>query len=111
MTSNHEALYRFAEELNRRYGLEIELSTVEAIYGNHVLSLLAEDTDSFEQKIEGLLERGFGDTVSDIVNRFGILLAEDTELFFSRLDPLLAHLGASYAEQISEDLSLLETLL
>ena len=104
-------LYNVVEQINRIYALEIDLDCTAEIYGEHIIEAIAGNPEEFREKIDWLLAQGFGDTVSDICNRFGILLTYDNETFFSQFEKLMKKLGDDFALQISMDMSLLETLL
>lgn len=110
MIQEYEELYDLVNEINLKHNLEIELDNIVDTYGEDVIELIAEDLDAFEEKIEWLLSLGFSDTVSDIC-RYGILFAEDNNLFISKFSELIQRLGNDYVDEISEDLSLLEEVL
>lgn len=108
---DHAQLYDAVDQINREYALEIDLDCTAEIYGEHILEAIGDDTEGFREKITWLLAQGFADTVSDICNRFGILLTYDNETFFAQFEKLMKQLGDDFAWQISMDMSLLEALL
>ena len=111
MTQAYWYLQFCVSQINIVHKQEIDLDSISQIYGPDVVEAIAENPMDFEEKIMWLLNHNFADTVSDICNRFGILLLEPTETFIEKFEQLIARLGEEYADLIGEDLSLLEELL
>lgn len=111
MTQAYQDLLARVEQINQTHHLEIDLKYIAEIYGDDIVAAIGEDPADFEEKIQWLLMRGFSDTVSDICNRFGILFVESSEFFCAQFDKLIERLGDNYADQIAEDLSLIEALM
>lgn len=106
----HE-LYNLIDQINQEHDLEIELDTVANIYGEDVVERMAETPDDVEANISYLISRNLGDTVSDICNRYGILLCEDPVDFSRQVAGLIDDLGEDYADKMGDDMSCWEALL
>ena len=111
MQENYPELAALVQKLNDYYALEIDLEYIAEIYGESIVASIAEQPEELEKKVMWLLEKGFEETTSDICNRYGILLCQWQEDFVAGFEKLIGKLGADYAEQIAEDLSLLEELM
>lgn len=107
----HTSLICEVARINNEYGLEISLDHISHIYGEPVLDHLAEMLDDVIANIEFLLSLGFGDDVSDICNRFGIILCEDTFLFSKKVSALVDSIGSDFIAKMGEDMSLWETIM
>ena len=103
--------YRQIDLLNREFGLEIDPDTIQNIYGPDVVERMAEMTEDVTENIRFLVALGFGEDVSDICNRFGILLCQDRADFRHQVKTLIRDLGYDYVNRLAEDMSLWEKLL
>ena len=104
-------LYEIIRQINEQYGLEIDPDTVAEIYGEDVLEKMAESPYDVEQNIRHLISLHFGEDVSDICNRYGILLCEDPAVFFDRVWQLISSIGEDYVDKMGEDMSYWEALM
>ena len=111
MQEKYPELTALVQKLNKCHGLELDPEYVEELYGESVVQTIAQDPEGFEEKVLWLLEKGFAETTADICNRFGILLCQCSEDFIAAFDALIQRLGTDYADQIAEDLSILEELM
>lgn len=96
---------------NEEYDLEMDLETVAEIYGEDITERMEESSPEVIGNVEYLLQLGFGDGVSDIFNRYGIILMEDNHIFRENVQALIRDLGPDYAQKLGEDMSAWETLL
>lgn len=99
------------ESINEENDLQISLETIEEIYGQDVILSLVDNAEEVVQNIEYLIHLGFADTVSDICNRFAIILCEDHHIFRARVDQLIQSVGENYADKMGEDMSYWEALI
>lgn len=106
-----EELYRMIDRINEEHGLEIDLDTVAEIYGSDVVERMAQAPYDVEENIRHLISLHFGEDVSDICNRYGILLCEDPAHFFDQVWKLISSIGEDYIEKMGEDMSYWEALM
>jgi hypothetical protein len=104
-------LYQAVAELNLHHGLEICFDDQAEIYGEEILDRFAENLEDVVTNIEHLISLGFGEDVSDICNRFGIVLLEQPAYFAEKVARLIAPLGKDYVQIMGEDMSYWEALL
>ena len=104
-------LYAAIEQLNTHYGLEIDLSHVEQIYGSDMLDAMASMVEEVVANIEYLVELGFDENTTDVCNRYGPVLVEDRYYFREKVDKLFADLGHDAIEQLAEDMSHWEKMM
>ena len=108
MVSN---LQRQILQLNKEYGLDICLDTVAEIYGEDVIAHMSEMSDGVIANIHHLISLHFGEDVTDICNRFGIILCEEPVLFCRKVQKLIDSLGSDYVEKMGNDMSCWEALM
>ena len=106
-----EMLYERITQLNEEKHLDISLDTIAQIYGDEVVSRLAEGLEDTVANIECLVSLGFEEDVSDICNRYGILLCEDPAVFCDNVKRLIDSVGPDYVEKLGEDMSYWEKLM
>lgn len=107
----HTNLIREINIINHDYRLDISLEHITEIYGESLLDHLSDMVEDVVANIKFLLFLGFGDDVSDICNRFGIILCEDASSFADRVSALVATIGADYSTKMGKDMSLWEALI
>lgn len=100
-----EQLEEVVAEFNREHRLEVELDTIREIYGEDIVETMAHQQEDVLRNMEYLVKRNFGESVSDICNRFGILLLEDPKIFEERVNGLIADMGEDYVNLLAEDMS------
>ena len=97
--------------INAQYGLEISLDAIREVYGREIVAKLAESEVDTLANIHCLIEMGFGDAVSDICNRYGILLCDDNGYFRYQVRQLASAFESDYIKALTTDLSLWESIL
>jgi hypothetical protein len=106
-----EELYEKIDDINQEHNLEISLDTIAEIYGNDVVDTMAQMYWDVVANIEHLISLGFGEDVSDICNRYGILLSYSTEFFCDQVSKLVCSIGENYVEKMGEDMSCWESIM
>ena len=106
-----EELYKKIDNINKEHNLEISLDTIAKIYGNDAINALAEMPWDVVTNIEYLIFLGFGEDVTDICNRYGILLCYDSESFCDKVLELVCSIGEKYVEKMGEDMSCWDSLM
>ena len=102
---------RCIAKINEENNLGISLDTIAQIYGEYVVERMAEMSDEVIANIEYLIFLGFEEDVTDICNRFGIVLCQDTDCFCERVWELVCAVGSNYVEKMGEDMSCWEALM
>lgn len=92
-------------EINEENDLEISLDKIAEIYGHNVVAKMADNLWNTVMCIEYLIFLDFGEDVSDICNRYGILLCYDSESFCDKVWELVRSMGDNYVEKMGEDMS------
>lgn len=106
-----EELYEKIANINEEHNLEISLDAITKIYGHDVIETLAEMPWDVVTNIEYLIYLDFGEDVTDICNRYGILLCYDSESFCDKVWELVRSMGDNYVEKMGEDMSCWESLM
>lgn len=104
-------LYTQIAQINEENNLEISLDTIAKIYGRDVIETLAEMPWDVVTNIEYLIFLGFGEDVTDICNRYGILLCYDSESFCDKVWELVCSIGENYVEKMGEEMSCWDSLM
>ena len=106
-----EDLYAKIAQINKKHNLEINLDKVAEIYGSDVVHTMAQSPWDIVTCIEYLIFLGFGEDVSDICNRYGILMCMGSEHFCDKVWDLVCSMGDNYVEKMGEDMSCWEALM
>ena len=106
-----EELYRKIDKINEENNLEISLDTIANVYGHNVIETLAEMPWDVVTNIEYLIYLGFGEDVTDICNRYGVLLCDDSGSFCDKVWELVCSMGDNYVEKMGEDMSCWDSLM
>ena len=106
-----EELSKKIDDINTEHDLKISLDTIAQIYGRDVIDTLAEMYWDVITNIEYLIFLGFGEDVTDICNRYGILLCYDSESFCDKVWELVCSIGENYVEKMGEDMSCWDSLM
>ena len=106
-----EELYAKIDKINEENNLEISLDKIAEIYGPDVVHTMAQSPWDVVTCIEYLIYLDFGEDVTDICNRYGILLCMGSEDFCDKVWGLVCSMGDNYVEKMGEDMSCWESLM
>lgn len=104
-------LYDQIARINEENDLEISLDTIADIYGSHVVTQMAQMPCDVVNNIEYLISLGFEEDVTDICNRYGILLCQDCGYFSDQVQKLICRMGDDYVQKMGSDMSCWESLM
>ncbi len=89
--------------------INIDFDKINKIYGIETLNNIKENINEVNKNISYMYKLGFTD-IEDIFERVTLLFICDNKEFKNKIDKLIRRLGATYVNDIENDLSLLEEL-
>lgn len=89
--------------------INIDFDKINKIYGIETLNNIKENINEVNKNISYMYKLGFTD-IEDIFERETLLFICDNKEFKNKIDKLIRRLGATYVNDIENDLSLLEEL-
>lgn len=89
--------------------INIDFDKINKIYGIETLNNIKENINEVNKNISYMYKLGFTD-IEDIFERETLLFICDNKEFKNKIDKLIRRLGATYVNDIENDISLLEEL-
>lgn len=90
--------------------MNIDISKINEIYGKEMIENIKENIETINKNINYLICLEFIN-VEDLVERLTPLFLNDYSVFKDKIDSIIKKIGINYAEEIDEDISILEELL
>ena len=89
--------------------INIDFDKINKIYGIETLNNIKENINEVNKNISYMYKLGFTD-IEDIFERETLLFICNNKEFKNKIDKLIRRLGATYVDDIENDISLLEEL-
>ncbi len=89
--------------------INIDFDKINKIYGIETLNNIKENINEVNKNISYMYKLGFTD-IEDIFERETLLFICDNKEFKNKIDKLIRRQGATYVDDIENDISLLEEL-
>lgn len=90
--------------------MNIDISKINEIYGKEMIENIKENIETINKNINYLICLEFIN-IEDLVERLTPLFLNDYSVFKDKIDSIIKKIGINYAEEIDEDISILEELL
>lgn len=90
--------------------MNIDISKINEIYGKEMIENIKENIQTINKNINYLICLEFIN-IEDLVERLTPLFLNDYSVFKDKIDSIIKKIGINYAEEIDEDISILEELL